>query len=198
MQIKIPSSDRRKALLLIDIQPNTLSAKVLPLINLMKSYIGTLEYDAYVLASYYADEGSMLYKQNEIFVTKEKSGGIDAELVRDINLKSKPVIEIEKNVRSCFKGFDKGALQTFLNYHQIEEVHLIGYDINDCVLASAYDAIDQNYYTYVIEELCHHWDGIEELKSAAITVLRRQSLTNNSCKEEIELVTIDTTAKAEL
>ena len=67
-------------------------------------------------------------------------------------------------------------------------MHLIGYDINDCVLASAYDAIDLNFYTYVIEELCHHWDGIEELKQAALIVLRRQSLTNNSCKEEVESI----------
>ncbi len=196
MQINIPSNDRRKALLLIDIQPGTLSEKVLPLIQIMQSYVRVKEYDAYVLASYYADEDSMFFKQNKFSVSKEEAGNIATELIEEVNLKSKPVIQIEKNVRSCFKGFEKNALHTFLNDHLIEEVHLIGYDINDCVLASAYDAIDQNYYTYVIEELCDHWDGIEELKNAVITILRRQSLTNNSCKEEVELIFIDVHTKA--
>jgi nicotinamidase-related amidase len=190
MQIKIPISSRKKALLLIDIQPGTLSDKVLPLINTMQSYIQITEYDAYALVSYYADKESMLFKQNNFSITKDKAGSIAPELVQMVVSKSKPFIEIEKNVRSCFKGFEQNALANFLGKNLIEEVHLIGYDINDCVLASAYDAIDQNYFTYVIEELCHHWNGIEELKEAAITILRRQSLTNNSCRDGTELVQI--------
>jgi hypothetical protein len=39
MNIKVPKNDRRKALLVIDVQPATLSAKVLPLIQKMHSYI---------------------------------------------------------------------------------------------------------------------------------------------------------------
>ena len=183
MQIQVPKSTRRKALLIIDVQPATLSERVLPLIEKMQAYIQLVEYDAYGVASYYADEDSMLFKQNSFSISRDKAGGVAPEILREVQKRSKPIIHIEKNVRSCFKGFARNELSDFLAANLIKEVHLIGYDINDCVLASAYDAIDLNYYTYVIEELCHHWDGIEDLKQAALTVLRRQSLTNNSCKE---------------
>jgi nicotinamidase-related amidase len=188
MRLQVPSSTRRKALLIIDVQPATLSAKVSPLIKSMRSYIAAIDYDAYVLAAYSAGEDSMLFKQNKFSISKESAGDVDPELVRDVQLMSKPTIMIEKNVRSCFKGYEKNALLNFLHQNQIQEVHLIGYDINDCVLASAYDAIDLNFFTYVIEELCHHWDGIEELKEAALKVLRRQSLTNNSCREDLKFI----------
>ena len=189
MQIQIPNSTRRKALLVIDVQPATLAEKVLPLIKLMQSYIRQSNYDAYCLVSYYADQDTMLFKQSKFSISKEKAGDISLELLQEVQQKSKTLIQIEKNVRSCFKGFKRNALIDFLNQNLVEEVYLIGFDINDCVLASAYDAIDLNFYTYVIEELCHHWDGIEELKQAALTVMRRQGLTNNSCKEEIDYLT---------
>ncbi len=67
----------------------------------------------------------------------------------------------------------------------------IGYDINDCVLASAYDAIDRGLYTYVIEELSHHCDDSDELKNAALVVLRRQAMTNKSAKAPVEVVVLD-------
>lgn len=184
MKIKLPVSDRRKALLLIDIQLGSLSSNVLPLVDSMSTFIRVTDYDAYVQVSYFADEESMLAKQTMFTISKEAAGGVAEKIVEAVAGKAKPVLDIEKNVRSCFKGFEKGALQDFLSRHSIQEVHLIGYDINDCVLASAYDAVDSKYYTYVIEELSHHWDGVEELKEAAIRILRRQAMTNNSTKEK--------------
>lgn len=191
MEINLPNSDRRKALLLIDIQPGSLSKSVLPLIESIRNFITATDYDVYVQVAYFADEGSMLAKQTHFTISKEAAGKVSDELINEVAQKDRPVLEIEKNVRSCFKGFDRGALQEFLSSHSIEEVHLVGYDINDCVLASAYDAVDSGYYTYVIEELSHHWDGIEDLREAAIKILRRQAMTNNSSKERTITITLD-------
>lgn len=188
MRIKIPHTARRKALLLIDVQPGTLSAGVMPLVEQICSFVDATEYDGYVQVSYHAGENSMLARQGHFTISKEKAGGVAPDLKKRVAEKSRPVLEVEKDVRSCFKGFHKNALQNFLEERSIAEVHLVGYDINDCVLASAYDAIDQGYFTYVIEELCHHWDGLEELKEAAIKILRRQSMTNNSSKEASSII----------
>jgi nicotinamidase-related amidase len=72
-----------------------------------------------------------------------------------------------KTTRSCFKGFDPEALKAFLRQRKIEEIHFVGFDINDCVLASAYEAIDSGYYSFILEELCHQQSGIQELVDAA-------------------------------
>lgn len=66
----------------------------------------------------------------------------------------------------------------------IEEIHLVGFDINDCVLATAYDALDRGYFTYVIEECCGRTDGDEGIIAAALAVLRKQNMTNQSSLDE--------------
>ena len=190
MEIKLPSTDRRKALFLIDIQPGSLSESVLPLVESIRSFVATTDYNVYVQVSYFADENSMFAKQGQFVLSKEDAGTIAEQLVAELERKSSPVLTIEKNVRSCFKGLDREALHTFLQEHNIHEVHLVGYDINDCVLASAYDSIDRGYFTYVIEELCHHWDGCDELKDAAVTILRHQAMTNNSSKDETMVIAV--------
>ncbi len=182
MKIKIPKSDRKKGLIIVDVQPKTLAESVLPLVTLMESFISRTNYDVYVDANYWADEQSMFFRQNEFSVSKAEAGQTAPQILAAIAEKDAPKLTVEKNVRSCFKGFNRAELLKFLKTHEIEEVHFVGYDINDCVLASVYDSIDNGYFSYVLEELAHHWDGSEELKNAAIAVLRRQGMTNNSTR----------------
>src|SRR4029077_2327004 len=118
------------------------------------------------------------------------------EILTELQRKPAPKFRIEKNTRSCFKGFNSEGLGRFLRDNSIEEINFVGYDINDCVLASAYEAVDSGYFTFVIEELCHHWDGSERLKEAALGILRAQGLTNHSTKTECSVVSLNETADA--
>lgn len=52
----------------------------------------------------------------------------------------KPLISIEKTTKSAFKG--SPDLHTELQNLGIEEVHLVGYDIYDCVYSTAQEAFD--------------------------------------------------------
>ncbi len=179
MNIKIPASPRRKALIVVDVQPQTLAPKAQALIPLMASFIAQVDYSAYVEANYFADQNSMFFKQDGFLKTKEETGPSAEEIRSALSSKSAPHLLIEKNTRSCFKSSMGNEVRMFLERNEIEEVHFIGYDINDCVLASAYEAIDLGYFTYVIEELCHHWNADEMLKRVAITIYRRQSMSNH-------------------
>lgn len=180
MDIPIPKTNRRRALVIIDVQPMTLSLVTLELIPYMVQLIEQMPYDAYVEATAFCDENSMFYKQNKRLKTREETGPTDDGIKRALKAQSKPLLSVEKTTRSCFKSLNAVELTEFLKTNAIEELHFIGYDINDCVLASAFDSIDLGFHTYVIEELCHHWNAIPELRQSAITVLRRQNMTNHS------------------
>jgi len=179
MNINVPDSSRRKALFIIDVQAQTLAPKAKALIPLMASFIAQSEYDAYVEANYFADEQSMFFKQNGFLKTREEAGPTAPEIRLALSKKNAPHMFVEKSSRSCFKAPNAPELQKFLENNKIEEDHFIGYDINDCVLASAYEAIDLGYFSYVIEELCHHWEAIEALKDASIAIYRRQNMSNH-------------------
>ena len=176
---------------LVDIQPKTLSAAAAVLVSPIKAFVSASNYEAYVDANYFADEDSMFFRQGEFLLKEVDAGGTATEILAELERKSAPTFRVKKNTRSCFKGFDSRDLGAFLRANSIEEIHLVGYDVNDCVLASTYEAVDSGYFTYVIEELCHNWNGSEQLKEAALPILRIQGLTNNSTKTECSIVSLD-------
>jgi nicotinamidase-related amidase len=176
MDIKVPTSSRRKALFVVDVQPQTLAQEARALIPFMVGFIGALQYDAYVEANFFADEHSMFCRQGGFLKPRLESGATAPEIRAALDRKMTPRFMVEKNTRSCFKAFNAAELHSFLQDNKIEEAHFIGYDINDCVLASAYEALDLGYFSYVIEELCHHWDADHHLKEAALTIFCRQSM----------------------
>jgi len=190
MEIKIPNSDRRKALFVIDVQPLTLAPKAKELIALMERMIAHSEYDAYVEANYFADESSMFFKQDGFLKSRDEAGCTAQEIQTAIASKNLPRILVEKNTRSCFKALNAEELFSFLKRHRIEEAHFIGYDINDCVLASAYEALDLGYFSFVIEELCHHWNANEALKRSAVALYRRQNMSNHGHNFPVKIVSV--------
>ena len=55
------------------------------------------------------------------------------------------------------------------------------------MLASAFEAIDSGYYSFILEELSHQQAEIQELADAALTIFRSQSMTNNSLYEKSDI-----------
>src|SRR5581483_2907583 len=186
MEVPVPETSRKRALCVIDVQPRTLSPKAKELIPYMVQLIERMPYDAYIEATYFADQDSMFFKQGNLLRTREQTGRTAPELSGALQRTGKPYLVVEKNTRSFFKAKNAAELHEFLGANAIEELHFIGFDINDCVLASAFDAIDLGYYTYIIEELCHHWDANDSLKRAALTIYRRQNMTNRSANRKPE------------
>ncbi len=183
----VPEATETKALFIIDAQPLTCDGKApLSIMDKIARYIGKVPYDAYALVEYHAPSSSMFYKQHDFLLLEDAAGKTHAEILKALIPHEDRLIRVRKTTRSCFKSENPDGLTDFLKQKQIQEIHFAGFDVNDCVLASAYDAIDLGYYSFVLEELCHHYAGIQSLFDAALTILHRQNMSNNSLHDKIE------------
>lgn len=178
--MKIPNSARKKALIIVDVQPAFLTKRNDYIIKNITKLIDSIEYDIYVETIAYAERGSIwekqtksIYPKNEDFHTHEKILAF---------LKDKKSIHLEKDTKSAFKG-DVDLIQIFRRAN-IEEAHVVGLDTNDCVLATAFEAFDNGFFTYVIEE-CTESSSSLSMRIQALAILRQLNLTNHSVVEEI-------------
>ena len=188
----LPDTGKRKALFIIDVQPRTFAGPVAPSVaERIVRFVEKVPYDAYVVAEYHAPEHSMFFRQGQHTLSREDTGETHRDIISVLHNSNAPLFNEHKIVRSCFKGEDSPGLKAFLTAQGIEEIHLAGFDINDCVLGSAYDSIDSDYFTFVLEELSGHAKSNQDLTEAALIVLRWQNMTNNSLPEDIGRKTID-------
>jgi nicotinamidase-related amidase len=188
----IPDAAVTKALFIIDVQPLTLKGDLPAAVTeKIVRFIEKVRYDAYVLAEFHAPQSSMFYKQQGFTLSEEEAGRTGKQIANALKTHEDKLFHVRKSTRSCFKGFDPEGLKAFLRQRKIEEIHFVGFDINDCVLASAYEAIDSGYYSFILEELSHQQSGIQELADAALTIFRSQRMTNNSLHKKIIYKEVD-------
>ena len=155
-----------------------------PLANIDR-LITTFHYDLYVQVVFRAERDSLWELQTGWSLPNGRG-------VRPLNevsnaLRGQRVYRIHKQTRSAFHG--DPDLLAILETNGIQELHLAGFDLNDCVMASAFDTFDNGFFTYVIEECCGESRG-SGLRSQAIEVLRYLNLTNNSVYESIPVITL--------
>ncbi len=170
-KIKLPKSDRKRALILVDIQHGFIKRWDKSFEKNLRSLFAQETYDLYVEATFHAEKGSLWDKQTKWTFPYEPTAPWGLEL-----LKGKKVVKVKKTTRSTFKGNIK--LEALLKKNKIEEVHIVGFDTGSCVYATAQESFDKGFFTYVIEECTGSSDGLKMHKNA-ISVLRRLGLTNH-------------------
>lgn len=180
--MKVPWSDRKKALIIVDVQSGFLNDRNKYIIDIIKTLIGNTSYDFYVESAFHAEKGSLWEKQTNWTLPKDKNSKTVEEL--SALLSNKSHLHMEKQTKSTFKGIPD--LDNKLKKRGIEEVHIVGLDANDCILATAYEAFDLGYFTYVIEE-CTESSSSEEIRDVGFKILQHLNLTNNSCVEKVEM-----------
>ncbi len=180
--MNIPDTGRRKALFIIDVQPAFINTRNNHIIDAIISIIQTVPYDLYVEALFHAEKGSVWDTQQQWTYPKDKHFHTVEKLTLELNDRGISRVKIEKETKSVFK--DSQDLLEKLRQNYIQEVHLVGLDTNDCVLASAYEAFDLGFFTYVLEEGCES-SSSADLHKQALFLLRKQNMTNNSCLEKI-------------
>ncbi len=171
----IPTSRRKKALILVDIQPNFVKRWKKPLVANLRQLFAQARYDLYVEVTFHAEKKSLWDLQTKWTFPYEESIPEVGELLDGVS--EAPVVRVRKETRSAWKG-DKD-LKRILRRRGIEEVHIVGLDSNDCVFATAQEAFDLGFWTYVIEECTAASEG-QGLHKAAMTILRELGLTNHS------------------
>ncbi len=160
---------RKTALIIVDIQPGFITEENKWLIPNVEKLFQTQKYDAYVEVTFSAAEGSLWQRQSDwTFPWQDTVPEVKSLIPQN------DYLYIKKETKSAFKG-DKD-LTAFLKEHHIEEVHVIGLDTNDCVFATANEAFDLGFFSYVIEE-CTASSESEDLRQAALSIL-----------EELEMV----------
>ncbi len=167
----VPESNRKCALILVDIQHGFIKHWKKPLLKNLAALIAHKKYDLYVDVTFHAEKGSLWDKQTHWTFPYGPSVKEITELIA-----GKPTINIVKETRSAFKG--KPNLARILKQKGLKEVHIVGLDTNDCVFATAQEAFDLGFYTYVIEECTGSSSG-EKMHRNAIEILRELDLTNH-------------------
>lgn len=162
----------KKALIIVDVQPAFITKRNEYVVENIMSLLRKTPYDLYVESIFHAERGSLWDTQTGWICPKDKNFHTDARILRV--LKGKRVVHVEKETKSVFKG--SKDLKKFLRDRGIKEVHIVGYDTNDCVLATAYEAFDLGFFTYVIEG-CVESSSTKALHKNALTLLRHLSLT---------------------
>jgi nicotinamidase-related amidase len=185
--VLVPDSSRKRALIIVDVQKafvkDQYKKRNVPVLKNIATLIKNVKYDLYIEAMFYADKGSIWDKQSHWIAPKDEN----FPTVPQIEKLLKKRVLIVKTTKSAFYG--KPSLLPLLKQHKIKEVHVIGYETHDCVLATANDSFDQRFFTYVIEE-CTESTGPIRLRNAGFQILRSNCMTNNSVVEKIKMRTI--------
>lgn len=182
--------ERKKALIIVDVQPIFLNKANVHILKSISERINTVPYDFYINAVFYADKDSIWKKQTDWSVPKKEAK--TEKSIKKLLDKKENILNVTKQTKSVFKGypeFRKGSyfkvdnslcdVHGALHQNDIEEVHIIGLDTNDCVLATAYEAFDLGFHTYVIENCVQSSEG-NAIHSKAIDILRHVDLTKKS------------------
>ena len=183
-KMNVPASSRRRALAIIDVQKDFVPFDDSATLSNIRKLIASVPYHLYIEAVFSAEPSSLwglqtgwsLPKGNKVSTLKEISEALE----------NHRVYQIRKHTKSVFKG--RPDLLSLLRKYEICELHLVGFDLNDCVMASAFDAFDSGLFTYVIEECCGESKG-SGLRRPALELLRYLNLTNNSIHESIPVIT---------
>lgn len=180
----VPFSGRKKALLVVDVQP-VFAAGAGKALRCIGGLLSKAPYDMYVEALFHAERGSLWDRQQGWICPK----GGNFRTCKNVSalLKGRNTIRVVKTARSVFKG--KKGLYGLLRKRGIREVHIIGFETNDCVLATAFESFDLGFHTYVLEECCGSGNSVA-LHKSALKLLRAQNMTNNSCGEKIRFTKI--------
>ncbi len=173
--MKFSENSRKKALIVVDVQDSFLNRGNGYIVKNILKLLDSVKYDAYVEVNFHAEKGSLWKKQQKWICPK----GRYTETVESIATALKPYksFKVQKDTRSAFQGNKK--LTAFLKSKKIREVHIVGLDTEDCVLATAFDAFDAGFFTYVIEE-CVQSTYSDDSHKMALKLLRRQNMTNHS------------------
>jgi hypothetical protein len=187
----IPKATAKQALCIIDVQPKTLIwERPLELVKKIRKFMDIVPYEAYIVVEYNAPESCMMFKQTWWSITKEDAWPTDQNIL-DFVKNKKNVCYIEKTDRSCFALENQEKILKFLKENSIEEIHLVWFDTDDCVLATLYWWIGCWLYCYVLEELTNHHAYNEELYNSALTIFRHCHLSNNNIHPKISSIEIN-------
>ena len=173
--MKIPITWRKKALIIVDVTETFILDRNKYIIPNIVKLINNIDYDLFVTTIPYNKQWSLRTEQvwwNDLLDEKDNlEESIEEALI------GKNHITTNKLTKSAFK-WDLN-LEKVLRDKNIEELHIVWYESNDCILATTFEAFDLWFYSFVIKEACETWTTASNHEHA-IAILDYLKLTNNS------------------
>lgn len=171
----IPPNTRPRALIIVDVQPAFLNPRNAQVVDRIVELVLTTQYDVFVEATFSCREGSIWDLQQGWICPQGAATVTDIRVAAA--LRPHNPIRVHKSTKSVFGG--EPTLAHTLAKLGIQEIHVVGLDTNDCVLATAFDAFDSGFVTYVIEE-CTESSASQRAHLDGLRVLREQNMTDQS------------------
>lgn len=146
----------KTALLVVDVQSYFLERSPKDLPAKIADYIRSSNYDFIGFTVFRNVDGSNWEKSLDWHKSKTDEEIKLADEFKDLVT---PENTFEKHTYSALKH---GKLLGILEDKGIEEIHLCGIDTDACILASAYDAFDQNFKVKILFDLSYSRAGLKE------------------------------------
>lgn len=173
--MKIPITWRKKALIIVDVTESFINDRNKYIIPNIVKIIENINYDLFISTIPYNEKWSLRVKQGWWFDLIGQDDKLNSTIIKSLEIKNH--ITLRKITKSAFK-WDLN-LEKLLSDNNITEVHIVWYESNDCVLATAFEAFDLWFYSFIIEEACETWKTASN-HEYAIPILKYLNLTNNS------------------
>lgn len=158
----------KKAIIIVDVQPGFVSEESRMAVSNLVQRIRDIRYDAYVEVVFSAPEGSIWERQMDWTFPEQGTVARVADAIPRGNY-----LFVRKQSKSAFRG--DADLAGFLRSLGIPEVHVVGFDTQDCVLATAYDSFDSGFLTYVVGS-CVGSSVSLDLHEKALAILDEQDM----------------------
>ncbi|MDB4984743.1 MAG: hydrolase [Patescibacteria group bacterium] len=172
MQIILPNPSKKRALFIVDVQSGFETKRDAWIIPNVVALIKEGDYALFVDAVFHADKNSLWDKETRW--TMDASPTVPE--IKSI-LDPHKTVFVTKETKSIWIA--DPHLVDYLKSEKVEEIHVVGYDINDCVMCTANDAFDFGFSTYVIEEAADSSES-DDLRNDALAILRENEMTNHS------------------
>ncbi len=158
----------KKALFVIDVQNSFINSVTVNLPKKIKEYVerNWCNFDLIIFTNYVNTPQSSPYR----FLNWKKSMTVpETNIVTELQSILKYGILISKHVYSSLKV---PRIKKLLLEKKVEEIYLCGIDTDCCILATAFDAFDQNYKVHLLEDLCLSRTG-KYLHEATVSIFKR-------------------------
>ncbi|MBW3538033.1 cysteine hydrolase [Candidatus Parcubacteria bacterium] len=167
---------RKSALLVIDVQNYFVNDKNSVVPHRIADHIKAGNYDHVLFSQFVNRPGSNFER---ILDWHKCTGPPDTDIHAALVEFTSEQTVFAKSTKSAFKS---AGLVDFLKEHSINRIDLCGLDIDDCVLASAFEAFDLGYDFKVLEELCAISHETGEVHAAALQIIRKNLSSADSVR----------------
>ncbi len=165
----MPQNKQKRALIVVDVQAGFVRPHDEFRVPLIRAFITRSKYDMYVECVFHAEKGSIWDTQLKWTFPFEPS----LPEIQEALAQKKDHVLVIKETKSGFKG-DKDLVKIFKDA-SITHIDIIGFDANDCVLATAFDAFDAGFHTKVLAKYTGSSEG-DQIRSHALAILKHVSL----------------------